>query len=120
MTETEQLPAPVETHVRINPPRGRGGRSRRRRGPLPLADRQCARAARGGHGAGTAALLAEPRPGIPDKISYAGADAPGGARWLAEWLDGTAWFCDEDGEQDLDRPAPGAGLTPWPEYRART
>ncbi|GAA3374200.1 SMI1/KNR4 family protein [Streptomyces sannanensis] len=80
-------------------------------GVLPISDWGCAMlACVDCRSENATVLLFEPNPGIADLAWY--IDSPGLAEWLRGWLDGTAWFCEEDGETDLD-------MAPWPEFRAR-
>ncbi|MFB7914099.1 SMI1/KNR4 family protein [Streptomyces sp. NPDC056061] len=59
----------------------------------------------------TAVLLFEPNVGEPEHAWY--VDRPGLAEWLRDWLDGTAWHC-EDSEDE------GEDLAPWPDFGGRT
>ncbi|WP_066943798.1 SMI1/KNR4 family protein [Streptomyces lushanensis] len=78
-------------------------------GVFPLADWGCAMlACVDCRSEDEPVLLFEPNPGTVDSAWW--LDSPGLAAWLAGWLDGTAWFEDEDSDMDLP---------PWPDYRAR-
>ncbi|MEU7729640.1 SMI1/KNR4 family protein [Streptomyces sp. NPDC040724] len=56
-----------------------------------------------------AVLLFEPNAATPEFAWY--VDAPSLAGWLRGWLDGTAWYCNAEGEEE--------NMTPWPHYGAR-
>ncbi|MFD8970608.1 SMI1/KNR4 family protein [Streptomyces sp. NPDC059568] len=78
-------------------------------GVFPLADWGCAMlACVDCRSEDEPVLLFEPNPGTVDSAWW--LDSSSLAAWLAGWLDGTAWFENEDSDMDLP---------PWPEYRAR-
>ncbi|MFI9625259.1 SMI1/KNR4 family protein [Streptomyces sp. NPDC052042] len=58
----------------------------------------------------TTVLLFEPNAGEPERAWY--VDKTGLAPWLRDWLDGTAWHCEESEDEEAD-------MEPWPDFHAR-